>query len=909
MSVEEPRPEPEALLAEAAREGRGKLKIFLGAAPGVGKTFAMLEAARQRQTESVDVVAAVVETHGRAETERLLVGLEVVPRTRLLYRGRALPEMDLDAVLARRPALALVDELAHSDVEGSRHAKRWQDVEELLAAGIDVYTTLNVQHIESLNDVVARISGVRVRETVPDTVMELAADIELVDLPPEELIGRLREGKVYVQDQIARAIQNFFSKGNLTALRELAMRAAADRVDAQMTAHMRSHAIPGPWPAQDRILVCVNETPMAKSLVRAAKRMAERARLPWIALSVITASSESLPEEEKDTRIAALRLAETLGAEVATINATADVAAEVLAFARARNVSRIVIGRPRPRRWVPGFVRETVADTILKQATDFEVTVVSPDAKTARNAALRMALPAIERRPVAYLWSAGAVALAALAAQLIAALMPVESLSLVFLPAVLFSAARYGLAPSAFASVIAFLAYNFFFTEPYHTLNVYRESEILTLLLFLVVAIVTGNQTARLRRQAAAQKTIAERTTRLYEFARKIASAASLDDVVWASVHHVASTLKCDALLLGPNEIGRLAILGGFPPEDRLDVKDWGAANWAFEHKEAAGWSSVTLPTSSWLFLPLGSGPVASGLLGVRFKQDSDPSPEDRRLLDALVDQISVAVERTRLAKDMEETRLLSETERLRAALLSSVSHDLRTPLVSIIGAASSLLDAGDVLGGDGRRMMAETIQEEGERLNRYVQNLLDMTRLSYGALAIRHEAIDIREVVGGAVRRLARTLAGHRVAIDLPEGLASVDGDPVLLEQVVANVLDNAAKYAPAGTDIAVGAREAGQQLILSISDEGPGIPHEDRRKVFDMFYRVRHGDSQSAGTGLGLAICQGILEAHSGGIRAEAARSDGRGARIVIDLPLAVTPTQPPAPPADEDPDEAEG
>ncbi|MCB8840517.1 sensor histidine kinase KdpD [Aurantimonas sp. VKM B-3413] len=888
MAHPDVRPEPEALLAEARREGRGQLKIFLGAAPGVGKTFAMLEAARIRQNEGVDVVVGVVEAHGRAETERLLAGLEILPRSRLFYRGRALPEMDLDGLLARRPKLALVDELAHTNVEGSRHAKRWQDVEELLVAGIDVYSTLNIQHLESLNDVVARISGVRVRETVPDTILELADEIELIDLPPEELIARLRQGKVYVQEQIARAIQNFFSKGNLTALRELAMRIAADRVDAQMTAHMRSHAIPGPWPAQERILVCINEAPVSKSVVRAAKRMAERARLPWIALSVATATTESLREKEKDSLVETLRLAETLGAEVVTLSVSANVADEILAYARTRNVSRILIGRPRQRRWVPGFVRETVAETLLKRATDFEVTVVSPDERAAREARLKLPIPTLASKPTAYLWTTVAVALACLAAQVVLVAIPVESLALVFLPAVLFAAAQYGLAPSIFASVMAFFAYNFFFTDPYYTFNVYNESEVLTLFLFLVVSIVTGNQAARLRTQATAQRAIAERTMRLYEFSRKIASAASLDDVVWAAVHHVASTLKCDALLLGPDEHHRLTILGGFPPEDQLDVKDWGAAEWAFEHKEPAGWRSVTLPAASWLFLPLGAGATPIGLLGVKFRQGAAPGPAERRLLDALVDQIAVALERTRLASDMEETRLLSETERLRAALLSSVSHDLRTPLVSIIGAASSLIEADAALGAAGRRAMAETIFEEGERLNRYVQNLLDMTRLGYGALEVRHEAVDLRETVGRAMMRLKHSLAGHRIVLDLALDLPLADGDPVLLEQVVTNILDNAAKYSEPGTAITIAGRAGARTLVLSVTDEGPGIPAEDRDKIFDMFYRVRAGDGQKAGTGLGLAICQGILEAHGGSIRAQSASSGRTGTRIVVELPI---------------------
>ena len=897
MSDPEIRPEPEALLAEAGREKRGRLKIFLGAAPGVGKTFSMLEAARSHQADGIDVIVGVVETHGRAETERLLAGLEIVPRRLLYYRGRAMPEMDIEAIIERGPKLVLVDELAHTNVEGSRHAKRWQDVEDLLAARIDVDTTLNIQHLESLNDVVARISGVRVRETVPDTILEIADEIELIDLPPEELLTRLRQGKVYVQEQIGRAIQNFFSKGNLTALRELALRIAADRVDAQMTAHMRSHAIPGPWPAQEKILVCINESPVAKALVRAGKRMAERNRSAWIVVSVATPTTEALPDKAKDALVEALRLAETLGAEIVSLSAGSDVSQTILDFARSRNVSRILIGRARRRGLLPSFVRETVADRIIDRASDFEVTIVSADAKTTGTEVLKAALPPLERRPSAYLWSLFAVAAATVAAQiaLYATIMPVESLALIFLPAVLFSATRFGLWPSVVSSVTAFLVYNFFFTEPYHSFSIYRESEVVTLLLFLVVSIVTGNLAARLRAQVKTQQAIADRTARLYEFSRKVVSAASLDDVVWASVHHVASTLKCDALILGADTTSQLEILGGFPPEDDLDVKDWSAANWAFKHHEPAGWSSVTLPTSSWLFLPIGASAAKWGLVGVRFRQGAYPSPGDRRLLDALVDQIGVAIERTRLASDMEETRVLAETERLRAALLSSVSHDLRTPLVSIIGAASSLVEAGPALGESGRAAMAEAILEEGERLNRYVQNLLDMTRLGYGALVIRREPVDMREIVGSSGRRLERALKAQRLVLDMPADLPLVLGDPALIEQVVTNVLDNAAKYAPEHSVITVAARSQNASVTVSVSDEGPGIPVGDREKVFDMFYRVRAGDGQQAGTGLGLAICRGIMEAHGGTIRALPATGGGPGTRIEMMLPQASVAPEP--------------
>ncbi|WP_274626502.1 sensor histidine kinase [Arvimicrobium flavum] len=884
----ESRPEPEALLAEAAKEGRGRLKIFLGAAPGVGKTYAMLEAAQRRRADGVDVVVGVVETHGRAETERLTPGLELLPRAQVPYGGRILAEMDLDGLLARRPRLALVDELAHTNVPGSRHAKRWQDVEELLDAGIDVYSTLNIQHLESLNDVVARIARLKVRETVPDKVLELADEIELIDLPPEELIERLRQGKVCIHDQIARAIQNFFSKGNLTALRELAMRVAADRVDAQMTAHMKSHAIAGPWPTQDRVLVCVNEAPVSKALVRAAKRMAERSRTDWIAASVATPQSEHLPDAAKDSIAETLRLAETLGAEIATINAESHVADEILSFAQSRNVSRIVIGRPRPRLFSAWFTRETVAEEIIRKAQDFEVTIVSADPVEARKSVIGAARPALERDPKAYLWATATIIASGAAATLVSGLFPVESLSLFFLVGVLAVASRFGLWPSIYASVLAFLGYDFFLVEPYYTFEIAHEKVVMTLVLFLLVAIVTGNLAARLRNQARAQRAIAKRTAKLFDFSRRVASVASLDDVVWAAVTHVASTMQCSSMILMPDRSGKLAIVGGMPPEDQLQARDWGAAAWAWEKAEPAGWSSATLPSATWLFMPMKSAEKVHGLLAVQFGAREYITTEERRLLDSLVDQVGIAIERTKLAADMEQSRLLAETESLRAALLSSVSHDLRTPLVSIIGAATALVESDGALGGSGRKAMAETIRDEGERLNRYVQNLLDMTRLGYGALKVAREPVDLREVVGRAIRRLERDLARHRVVRDLPSSLPEVMGDAVLLEQVATNILDNAAKYAPPGSEVTISAAPHDGVVALAISDQGPGIAEADRPHVFDMFFRVHAGDGLPGGTGLGLAIAKGIVDAHGGSIRAEAATAGGRGTRIVLTLPM---------------------
>ncbi len=884
------RPEPEALLAEAGREGRGRLKIFLGAAPGVGKTYAMLQAAARRQAEGITVLAAIVETHGRAETEALLRDLAVLPRHPIYYHGRILSEMDTDALIAARPSLALIDELAHSNAPDSRHEKRWQDVEDVLSAGIDVYTTLNVQHIETLNDTVARITGVRVRETVPDRIMAAADEIELIDLPPEELLARLRAGKVYVPDQVARAVQNFFAKGNLTALRELAMRAAADRVDAQLREHMAINAIPGPWPAQERILVCINESPAARDAIRVAKRSADRARADWIALSVTSTRAEALSDSEKDHLAAALRLAERLGAELATIEAERDVAQEILDFARRRNVRRIVIGRPRPAGWLARLTRENVARGMFRNGADFEITLTSePEEKVGTFPALTARLRRPEKpSPRAYVMALVVSALATALALATPAIFPRASLSLIFMTGVIITATSYGRGAAIAASGISFLCYNFFFTEPRLSFSVLHQGDVMTLGLFLVASILTGNLAARLRERITAQRAIVDRTNNLYNFSRRVAVAARFDDAVWAAVSHVAATLHCHSILLAPDAKGKLEVVGGFPPEDHLDLRDMSAATYCWERGEPAGHGSATLPAAQWFFLPIRTADRKLGTLGISYEDARVFSPVDRRLLEALVDQVALALERIRLSEDLEETRLASETERLRTALLSSVSHDLRTPLVSIIGAAGSLADPGPGLTEAGRMTLAETIREEGERLDRYIQNLLDMTRLGHGALKPQRVPVDLAELIGAARHRLRGPLRNFRVVVQLAEPMALVSADPILTEQVIVNILDNAAKYAPEGTEIALQVRVDGARALLSIADEGPGILPELREKVFDMFYRVESGDSQRAGTGLGLSICKGLIEAQGGTMRAEAVRPDGSGTRILFTLPL---------------------
>lgn len=876
------RPSPEALLTQAAREGRGRLKVFLGAAPGVGKTWAMLDDAHRKRAEGVDVVAALIETHGRAETQAKLAGLPQLARKPVIHKGRALTEMDLDGLLARKPALALIDELAHTNADGSRHEKRWQDVEEVLAAGIDVYTTLNIQHIETLNETVARITGVRVRETVPDGALEMADEIELIDLPPDELVDRLKQGKVYPADQAARALGSFFVKGNLTALRELAMRAAADRVDAQLREHMAANAIAGPWPTQERILVCINESPAAREAIRVAKRSADRARAEWIAVNVAQARMEALPEADKDRLAGSLRLAERLGAELATLEAEHDVAEAILTYARDRNVRRIVIGRPRPRPFWAKWASEDVATDVLRKAGPFEVTIATePDEKPQ---APRFRLPRLASEPCAWGEAVLAVAIASACSWAADQLFPVASLSVIYMTAVVVVASRHG-RPALLTAILGFLAYNFLFTEPRYTFSVSRRGELLTLGLFLVASLITGNLAARLRARVDAQAAIADRTNKLYDFSRRVAAAAMADDVVWASVSHVATTLRCEAVLLMPRG-AELRVVGGFPPEDRLEVRDQSAAQFAWEKGEAAGRGSDTLPTARWFFLPLVAGDRRLGVLGIAYADDRQLLRTDRRLLDALIDQIALALERLRLTEDLAATQLATETERLRTALLNSVSHDLRTPLVTIIGAAGHLADAD--LPPDARRDLAENIREEGERLDRYVQNLLDMTRLGHGALKPRLAPQDVAEIVGGARARTRGVLRGHDVKSDIAPNLPLIMADGVLLEQVLVNILDNAAKYAPEGTAIDVTARLQGVRVELSVTDRGPGIPPEDQSRVFDMFYRVAGGDRQRAGTGLGLAICKGLIEAMGGSIRAETGWPDGTGTRIVMALPL---------------------
>jgi two-component system sensor histidine kinase KdpD len=827
-----------------------------------------------------------VETHGRTETEGLIAGLETIPQRTIAYRDRTLKEMDLDAILQRRPRLVLVDELAHTNAPGSRHPKRYLDVEELLAAGIDVYTTLNIQHVESLNDVVARITRIRVRETVPDSVIERADDIELIDLTPEDLIQRLKDGKVYVPTQAERAVRHYFQPGNLTALRELALRRTAQRVDNQMVDYMRSHAIEGPWPAGERVLVCVQGGPKAIATVRHAKRLADQLRAPWTAISVETTSSARAQVAEQDSVVAALRLAQRLGAEPVLIPGQ-DVADSVIDYARANNVTHLIVGksdRPGWRQWLMG----SITQRLINRAGGINIHVIEvPAERTDATPAAPVAEPETSFNPRPYVVTIGLVLLATPLAIGLHDLFAVTNVALVYLTAILIGAVLEGLGPSLVACFLSMLAYNFFFLPPLYTFTIADPENVVALFFFAVVAVIASNLAARVRGQALSARMRARQTDDLYQFSRKLSVAVTLDDLLWATAHQIALMLKVRVVLLLP-EGDSIAVRAGFPPEDLLDEADLAAAKWSWEKNHIAGRGSDTLPGAKWLFQPLRTGRGPLGVVGI-IRDEPGPllTPDQQRLLDALADQAALAIERINLARDLHLTRLQVETDRLRSALLTSISHDLRTPLASILGSATSLRSQDAILDAATKEALLGTIIEESDRLNRFIGNLLDMTRLESGALKPRTGLNELSDVIGSTLRRAAKILAAHRVEVDLPPGLPLLALDMVLFEQVLFNLLDNAAKHAPPGSLITIQASYDAEKVILRIMDEGEGIPAGDVDRIFEKFYRAGGGDRRRAGTGLGLAICRGFVEAMGGTIVAQN-RSDRTGAMFVITLPV---------------------
>nr|WP_250890076.1 sensor histidine kinase KdpD [Sphingobium nicotianae] len=861
----------------AAQEGRGRLKVFLGAAPGVGKTFEMLTQAMARKQGGTDVIIGVVETHGRRETEALVHGLEMVPRRDVEYQGRTLGEMDIDAILARRPELVVVDELAHTNAPGSRHDKRYQDVEELLATGIDVYSTVNVQHLESLNDVVASFTKVRVRETLPDRVIE-NADIEVVDIPPDELIERLRQGKVYIPAEATRALGNFFSKSNLTALRELALRRAAQAVDAEMLDYLRAHALAGNWAAGERIVVAVSEQPGAAELVRAAKRIADALRGPWTAVHIETPRSNYFSDADNSRLAATLHLASQLGAQVATVPAE-TVVNGLIRFAGEARATQLVVGKSSRSRWFE-LRHGSVVDQLIRETPGVTVHVVPMEQDRPASAPRSRRAKGQWGTATDYLIALGLVALVTLLGELIFSAESITNVGLLFLLPVMAAASRYGLRVGIVTSLISSLAYNFFFIPPTHTFTIQDPQNILTVLVLLGVAVVSSQLAARVRDQALLAQRSAAQNSSLAGFARQLTAISKPDELAQLLCGEVGRLLGVHTLLLLPED-GQLALRAAVPPDARLEAIEQAASRWAFDHNQPAGRNSETLTASEWLFHPLAAGGRVLGVFGLARPDAGTPIRSDQLpLLLSLLDQAALAFERISLEAEMTTVTQLKERDRLRAALLSSVSHDLRTPLTTILGMLGEIRPATEE-----QAVQLRETRGEAERLKRFVANLLDMVRIETGALHQSIEPVDLAEAVATAVHDLRRVLQNQTVRLDVPPDLPFVSVDPQLFHHCLINLIENAAKYSSADAPITIAAKRDASGLTLSVLDEGPGFPAGEERRIFETFARIE-GSDRKGGTGLGLAIVKGFAEAMGIGVEASN-RRDRPGACFDLRFP----------------------
>lgn len=890
--AEDRRPDPDELLArlqqQEARSHRGRLKIFFGAAAGVGKTYNMLDAAQTRRAEGVDVVVGYVEPHSRPETEALLEGLEVIPVRIVDHRGTQLREFDLDAALARNPELILIDELAHSNAPGLRHAKRWEDVEELLNAGIHVYTTVNVQHLESLNDVVAQITGTIVRETVPDSILEAADDVELIDTSPDELLIRLREGKVYLPKQAEQALQNFFRKGNLMALRELALRHTAERVDAQMQDYRQDKAIAQIWPASERIMVCISASPLSFRLVRAAKRMATGLHAEWITAYVEAPRSRRLSEENRNRVIQTLRLAEQLGAETVTLTEH-NITEAILSYARKQNVTKIIVGKPAHPAW-RDIVFGSVLNNLIRQSGSIDIYAISGEEGAPQPPQWS---PRVTNKVhwTIHLQSLGVIAICTLLASVLFLLdFALANLIMVYLVGIVYVAARYGRAPSILASIVSILVFDFFFVSPNLTFSVLDTQYIITFAVMLLVSLTISNMTIRIKEQAEAAYEREQRMTSLYKISRDFANNSEVDTLAQIAIRHIENLFESHVVLLLPDEINRFRVLASPAAKEKLTEQERSVAEWAYEHGQNAGLGTHTLPGSQGIYIPLLTPQGKIGILGIYLSRTEQlPSPDQMHLLETFANQTALALERARLTNETENARVQIETERMRSSLLSSVSHDLRTPLAAITGAVSGLLQRERGLDARGREF-AQIAYEEAERLNRLLSNLLEMTRLESGTINLEKEWQPLEEVIGTVRLRLDKLFEDHPLKTHLPDDLPLVPIDAILIEQVLVNLLENAVKYNPVGSPITLSASAYGQEVLVEVADQGAGIPLGEEERIFDKFYRVR--PYTGSGVGLGLAICKAAIEAHGGRIWAE--NTPNGGAVFRFTLPLEGLPPQ---------------
>ncbi|ABE29733.1 sensor protein kdpD [Paraburkholderia xenovorans LB400] len=913
------RPDPDELLDKLQRDEekrqRGRLKIFFGASAGVGKTYAMLQAARRRHDEGADVVVGIAETHGRSETAALLEGLDVLPLAQIEYRGRKLGEFDLDAALARKPQLILVDELAHSNVQGARHLKRWQDVYELLDAGIDVYTTVNVQHLESLNDVVGQITGIRVWETVPDRVFDSADEVTLVDLPAEELLDRMRDGKVYLPQQAERAVRNFFRKGNLIALRELALRRTADRVDAQMREYRADRSIRRIWQARERLLVCVGPGPEAPMLVRAAARLAASLKADWIAVYVETPALQRLPDARRERTLNALKLAAELGAETATL-AGADAATALIGYAQARNVSKLVAGasaRTGAERWL----RRPLSERIAEKAGDLDLTLIRASSgrdggehrhllNTTANAWREALSAARERRspPRAYAFALAICAAITLLASQLSDHIDLTNLVMLYLLGVIFAAVKLGRGPGVVLSFMSVAAFDFFFVPPRMSLSVSDTQYLLTFFGMLLTSLVISHLTSSLRREASVARRREQRTGAMYAMARELAAALTTEQIVGIGSRHVSEVFGARVAILLPDSVDQVKQKIEDPDAAVTlegEMLDSDVGQWVYDQQKPAGHGTDTLPAAAALYLPLKAPMRTRGVLAVVTRNEGELDvPEQQRMLDAFAAQIALALERVHYVDIARDALVNMESERLRNSLLSAISHDLRTPLTTIVGFSSMLAQSPDA---QPNAELVEAIHEEALRMTGIVTNLLDMARLQAGSLQLNQQWTLLEETVGAALRACKRVLANHPVQVKLPADLPLLHLDAVLMERLFSNLFENAAKYTAPATPLTIGAQRLdtdGKSFVrVTVDDNGPGLPAGMEARVFEKFTR---GEKESAkpGIGLGLAICRAIVEAHGGTIGAlnrVSANGHVEGARFWFTLPVETPPEAPDA------------
>lgn len=883
VDAEPTRPNPDSLLAVANEKPRGRLKVFFGACAGVGKTYAMLQEAQRLRAQGLDVLVGVVETHGRSETAALLEGLTALPLKRIHHRNRQIREFDLDAALARRPALILMDELAHSNANGSRHPKRWQDVEELLDAGIDVLTTVNVQHLESLNDVVGGVTGIRVRETVPDHMFDEASEVVLVDLPPDDLRQRLNEGKVYIPGQAERAIEHFFRKGNLIALRELALRRTADRVDDQMRAFRDTQGRERVWHTRDAILLCIGHHAGNEKLVRTAARLAARLGCIWHAVYVETPRLHGLPEAKRRAILRTLKLAQELGAETATLSDPSEEQA-VLRYAREHNLGKIIIGRRTEQHWK---LRGSFADRLGKLGPDLDLVIIALDADPPTNVAKEP-----DSRSFTEKWRmqlrgcVAAIALCALITVLSLWLIPrfdQANLVMVYLLGVVIIALFYGRWPSVLAAVINVASFDLFFVQPHWSLAVTDVQYLLTFGVMLIVGIVVGNLTAGVRYQAKIARYREQRARHLYEMSRSLSRALTPEDIAKTSRHFLSSSFQAKTSLLLPQEEGHLQPI--MPDEGGILSVDDAIAHWSFDKGAPAGAGTDTLPGVPYQLLPLTAAQQTYGVLAI------EPAnlrqlmvPEQQRLLQTFTSLIANALERLHLARSAELAKLDAEREQLRNSLLAALSHDLRTPLTVLFGQAEILtLD----LAAEGSRHapQANQIRQQVLSTNRLVNNLLDMARIQSGGFNLRKEWQSLEEIIGSALHMLETTLSQHQIRVELPDEMVLINCDASLLERVFINLLENAHKYAGHAALLGIRAEVKGEWLNVDVWDNGPGVTIGQENLIFDKFSR---GNKESAipGVGLGLAICRAIIDVHGGRIWVEKRQEGGASFRFVLPL-----------------------